>query len=97
MVLKLHNYLAARFAANGQHIASRSGLHTDWIEKCLAHEQRGVRAVYNKAEYREQRTAMLQDWANMIGANVRLEGLYAQMSQHNQPFAGSGTASARGL
>jgi hypothetical protein len=22
--------------------------------------------VYNKAEYREQRTAMLQDWADMI-------------------------------
>ncbi|MBX9269265.1 tyrosine-type recombinase/integrase [Chromobacterium violaceum] len=43
-----------------------AGYNTDWIEKCLAHEQRGVRAVYNKAEYREQRTSMLQDWANMI-------------------------------
>ena len=43
-----------------------AGYNTDWIEKCLAHEQRGVRAVYNKAEYREQRTAMLQDWADMI-------------------------------
>ena len=27
---------------------------------------RYLRAVYNKAEYREQRTAMLQDWADMI-------------------------------
>ncbi len=43
-----------------------AGYNTDWIEKCLAHEQRGVRAIYNKAEYREQRTEMLQDWANMI-------------------------------
>jgi integrase len=43
-----------------------AGYNTDWIEKCLAHEQRGVRAIYNKAEYREQRTAMLQDWADMI-------------------------------
>lgn len=43
-----------------------AGYNTDWIEKCLAHEQRGVRAVYNKAEYREQRSAMLQDWADMI-------------------------------
>ncbi|WP_256080985.1 site-specific integrase [Massilia sp. YIM B04103] len=42
------------------------GFNTDWIEKCLAHEQRGVRAVYNKAEYAEQRRAMLQDWADMI-------------------------------
>lgn len=44
-----------------------AGYNTDRIEKCLAHEQRGVRAVYNKAECREQRTAMLQDWADMIG------------------------------
>ena len=44
----------------------QAGYNTDWIEKCLAHEQRGVRTVYNKAEYREQRTAMLQDWADMI-------------------------------
>lgn len=43
-----------------------AGYNTDWIEKCLAHEQKGVRAIYNKAEYREQRTEMLQDWANMI-------------------------------
>ena len=43
-----------------------AGYNTDWIEKSLAHEQKGVRAIYNKAEYREQRTEMLQDWANMI-------------------------------
>lgn len=43
-----------------------AGYNTDWIEKCLAHEQKGVRAVYNKAEYREQRAAMLQDWADMV-------------------------------
>lgn len=49
-----------------------AGYNTDWIEKCLAHEQKGVRAVYNKAEYREQRTAMMQDWADMIdGWTVR--------------------------
>ena len=51
-----------------------AGYNTDWIEKCLAHEQKGVRAVYNKAEYREQRTAMLQDWADMIdGWTARLK------------------------
>lgn len=43
-----------------------AGYNSDFIEKCLAHEQKGVRAVYNKAEYREQRKAMLQDWADMI-------------------------------
>ncbi|WP_343671487.1 tyrosine-type recombinase/integrase [Paraburkholderia heleia] len=43
-----------------------SGFNSDWIEKCLAHEQRGVRAVYNKAEYAEQRRTMLQAWADML-------------------------------
>lgn len=43
-----------------------AGYNSDWIEKCLAHEQKGVRAVYNKAEYAEQRRGMLQDWADMI-------------------------------
>lgn len=40
--------------------------NTDWIEKCLAHEQRNVRAVYNKAEYAEQCRDMLQQWADMV-------------------------------
>lgn len=48
-----------------------AGYNTDWIEKCLAHEQKGVRAVYNKAEYSEQRRAMMQDWANMIDGWTR--------------------------
>ncbi|HEG1988324.1 TPA: site-specific integrase [Enterobacter cloacae] len=34
-----------------------AGYNTDWIEKYLVHEQRGVIAVYNKAEYRDQRTS----------------------------------------
>ena len=42
------------------------GFNSDWIEKCLAHEQRGVRAVYNKAEYAAQRRDMLQQWADMV-------------------------------
>jgi len=43
-----------------------AGFNTDWIEKCLAHEQKGVRAVYNKAEYAQQRREMLQAWADMV-------------------------------
>lgn len=43
-----------------------AGFQSDWIEKCLAHEQRGVRAVYNKAEYADQRRHMMQAWADMI-------------------------------
>lgn len=48
-----------------------AGYNTDWIEKALAHEQKGVRAVYNKAEYAEQRRSMLQSWADMVDGWVR--------------------------
>lgn len=43
-----------------------AGYNSDWIEKCLAHVQNGVRSVYNKAEYAEQRRKMLQEWADMV-------------------------------
>lgn len=55
-----------------------SGYNTDWIEKCLAHEQKGVRAVYNKAEYSEQRRAMMQDWADMIDRWTKPQQLEGQ-------------------
>lgn len=54
-------------------ILHEEGFNTDWIEKCLAHEQRGVRAVYNKAEYAEQRRDMLQQWANMVDGWIKAE------------------------
>lgn len=54
------------FRRTSSTILHEAGYNTDWIEKCLAHEQKGVRAVYNKAEYSEQRRSMLQDWSDMI-------------------------------
>jgi len=42
---------------------------TDWIEKCLAHEDgRSSRGVYNKAEYEHQRRHMMQELANIVDA-----------------------------
>jgi integrase len=55
----------------GSTLLHEAGFNSDWIEKCLAHEQRGVRAVYNKAEYAEQRRAMLQSWGDMLDGWVR--------------------------
>ncbi|MGN8238205.1 tyrosine-type recombinase/integrase [Enterobacter soli] len=54
-----------------------AGYPSDGIEKCLAHEQKGVRAIYNKAKYVQQRAYMLQQWADMVdgwiaGTLVRL-------------------------
>jgi integrase len=50
------------------------GFNRDWIEKCLAHEDRASsRGVYNRAEYEPQRRHMLQEWANIIDAWSRGE------------------------
>lgn len=55
-------------------ILHEAGFNSDWIEKCLAHEQRGVRAVYNKAEYAAQRRDMLQQWADMVDSWIAGDG-----------------------
>lgn len=50
----------------GSTLLHEMGFNSDWIEKSLAHEQQGVRAVYNKAEYAEQRKDMMQRWADQV-------------------------------
>ncbi|SEQ51926.1 tyrosine-type recombinase/integrase [Basfia succiniciproducens] len=59
----------------GSTLLHEMGFNSDWIEKSLAHEQQGVRAVYNKAEYAEQRKDMLQMWANKVDEWIRGENL----------------------
>lgn len=53
----------------GSTLLNEMGFNRDWIEKCLAHEEgRSSRSIYNKAEYAEQRSHMLQEWASMVDA-----------------------------
>lgn len=47
-----------------------AGFNSDWIEKCLAHETKGIRGVYNKAQYAEQRREMLQWWADFVDSQI---------------------------
>jgi integrase len=61
----LHDF--RRSASTSLHEA---GFASDWIEKALAHEQQGVRGVYNRAEYAEQRRQMLQWWADFVDAQI---------------------------
>jgi len=42
------------------------GYNSDWIEKALNHSIKGVRGVYNRAEYAEHRRKMLQEWADRL-------------------------------
>jgi integrase len=40
--------------------------NADWIEKALNHKLKGVRGVYNRAQYAKQRAEMLQAWADRL-------------------------------
>ena len=55
----------------GSTLLNELGFNSDWIEKCLAHEDgRSSRGVYNKAEYEIQRRHMMQEWSNTVDAWV---------------------------
>ena len=54
-----------------RHIASTAlneqGFNGDWVERQLAHKDPNqTRKTYNKAEYLEQRTAMMQAYADYL-------------------------------
>jgi len=69
--LPLEAFTVHDLRRTGSTLLNEVGFNRDWIEKALAHEDnRSSRAVYNKAEYAEQRRHMLQEWANMIDAWV---------------------------
>ena len=50
----------------GATLLTEKGFNRDVIEKALAHEHEGIRAVYIIAEYAEQRKEMLQWWADYV-------------------------------
>ncbi|RLK36104.1 tyrosine-type recombinase/integrase [Cupriavidus plantarum] len=46
------------------------GLPSDAIEKALAHEIKGIKGVYNRAQYAEERKRILQHWADFVEGQV---------------------------
>ncbi|GAC1626738.1 MAG: tyrosine-type recombinase/integrase [Nevskia sp.] len=51
-------------------LLNEMGWNSDVIEKALGHEIGGVRGIYNRAEYAEQRRQMLQQWADYVDARM---------------------------
>ena len=47
-------------------LLNEQGFNSDAIEKCLNHTAKGVRGVYNKAEYANDRIIMMQKWSDYI-------------------------------
>ncbi|MES3028443.1 MAG: tyrosine-type recombinase/integrase [Pseudomonadota bacterium] len=69
--LPLEPFTVHDLRRTGSTLLNELGFNSDWIEKCLAHEDgRSSRGVYNKAEYELQRRHMLQEWSDILDAWV---------------------------
>jgi integrase len=69
--LPLEPFTVHDLRRTGSTLLNELGFNSDWIEKCLAHEDgRSSRGVYNKAEYEHQRRHMMQEWSNLLEAWV---------------------------
>lgn len=69
--LPLEDFTVHDLRRTGSTLLNEFGFNSDWIEKCLAHEDgRSSRGIYNKAEYEQQRRHMMQEWADIIDAWV---------------------------
>jgi integrase len=69
--LPLEPFTVRDLRRTGSTILNELGFNSDWIEKCLAHEDgRSSRGIYNKAEYEVQRRHMMQEWSNIVEAWV---------------------------
>jgi len=69
--LPLEPFTVHDLRRTGSTLLNELGFNSDWIEKCLAHEDgRSSRGIYNKAEYEHQRRHMMQEWSDMVDAWV---------------------------
>ena len=69
--LPLEPFTVHDLRRTGSTLLNELGFNSDWIEKCLAHEDgRSSRGVYNKAEYEIQRRHMMQEWSDIVDAWV---------------------------
>ncbi|TDJ40495.1 MAG: DUF4102 domain-containing protein [Gammaproteobacteria bacterium] len=68
--LTLPSFVIHDFRRTASTHAHEAGFSSDVVEKALAHEQRGVRAVYNRAEYLDQRRELLRWWSDLVSAQA---------------------------
>jgi integrase len=64
------------------HFNAKEGVNPDVVERCLAHAPADkVRAAYNRHQYKAERRAMLQEWADWLDA-LRARNV-VQIQQHS--------------
>jgi integrase len=71
MELDVQSFVIHDFRRTSSTHLHEAGFNSDWIEKSLAHETKGIRGVYNRAQYAEQRREMLQWWADFVDSQIQ--------------------------
>ncbi len=85
--LPLEPFTVHDLRRTGSTLLNELGFNSDWIEKCLAHEDgRSSRGVYNKAEYEVQRRHMMQEWSNIVDAWVAGQKYVPVLIPPSMPF-----------
>lgn len=72
--LNVRDFVIHDFRRTASTLLHEQGYNSDWVEKCLAHKIGGVRGVYNRAEYLNQRREMLQSGRTLLMRRLRRGG-----------------------
>lgn len=93
MALRRLGYEGRQSPHGFRHIASTTlrekGFKRDTVESALAHAVGGVEGVYNKAAYLEERTAMMQYWADYLNEIANNTGSKVVISKMSEVSLGS--------
>ncbi len=70
LALEVQHFVLHDFRRTASTHLHEMGYPSDAIEKALAHKIPGIKGVYNRAEYAEQRRLILQAWADFVQGQV---------------------------
>jgi integrase len=70
MTLDIQHFVLHDFRRTASTHLHDMGHPSDAIEKALAHKIVGIKGVYNRAEYSEQRKTIMQAWADFVQAQI---------------------------
>jgi integrase len=72
--LKIEHFTIHDLRRSAATTLAEQEFNADWIEKALNHKLKGVRGVYNRAQYATQRRTMLQAWADWLDSLEKHDG-----------------------
>ena len=70
MSLDVQHFVLHDFRRTASTHLHEMGQSSDAIEKALAHSIKGIKGVYNRAEYADERRKILQLWADFVDAQI---------------------------